>query len=84
MILFRCQRNFITQVIDTPGVPDTDRGISLDHYDEIIKFVRTSDSINAIIIMVAEGKKDERAYEDMRALMKQFNTLPCGKIMVFR
>lgn len=72
------------QVTDTPGVPDADRTKSLRHYDKILKYLRQAPWINAIIIMVAEGRKDERVYRDMRALMKEFNTLPCAKVMVFR
>ncbi|CAN0366178.1 unnamed protein product [Ectocarpus sp. 12 AP-2014] len=83
---FHCRRNvnFITQVTDTPGIPDTDRKKSLQHYDKVIEYLRGAPTISAIVIVVAEGRKDERVYRDMRALMKQFNTLPCAKIMVFR
>ncbi|CAN0425308.1 unnamed protein product [Pylaiella littoralis] len=73
------------QVTDTPGIPDTNRKKSLRFYDKMIKYLRDDTyHLNAIVIMVAEGRNDERVYRDMRALMKHFNTLPCGKIMVFR
>ncbi|CAM9659458.1 unnamed protein product [Scytosiphon promiscuus] len=72
------------QVTDTPGVPDTDRTKSLVNYDRIIEYLRGAPWLNAIIIMVAAGRTMEREYKEMRALMQQFNRLPCVKIMVCR
>lgn len=64
-------------------MPDTDRGKSLVNYDLIIEYVRNAPWLSAIIIMVEDTKWHGRAYRDMRALLKQFNMLPCSKIMVF-
>lgn len=65
-------------------MPDTDRTKSLVNYDRIIEYVRGAPWLNAIIIMVTARRTMEREYKEMRALMKQFNMLPCAKIMVCR
>lgn len=70
------------QVTGTPGVPDTDPAKSLVNYDRIIEYVRNAPWLNAIIIMVEGGRTMEREHEDMRALMHQFDILPCAKITV--
>lgn len=69
---------------DTPGVPYTDRIKSLVNYDRIIEYVRGPPWLNTIIIMVTARRTMEREYKEMKALVQQFNMLPCAKIMVCR
>ena len=75
---------FHAQVIDTPGVPDTDPNKTLGGYDKIIEHVRRSPSLNAIIFLVVLGRKQFKDYSNYRVLLRQFYELPCPKVIVCR
>ncbi|CAM9659319.1 unnamed protein product [Scytosiphon promiscuus] len=78
------ESTYTLQVTDTPGVPDTCTAESLANYDKIIEHVRNAPWLNTIIIMVESRRTMKEEYIKMRALMHQFDMLPCAKIMVCR
>lgn len=77
-------RDGTLRVIDTPGIPDPDKSKTLNYFDAIVETIRQSNNINLLIFLVNEDRTDEGQFGKYRALLKQFSTLPCNKLMICR
>lgn len=73
-------------VIDTPGVPDISARKTRAHFDAVVEAIRQERSLSALIFLVHKDEHDEcpPEFNDYSALLKQFNHLPCSKLMVCR
>lgn len=72
------------KVIDTPGIPDPSSRNTVKYFDAIVNKIRVEDAINLLIVLVKEDRTDEKQFEQYRTLLKQFNYIPCEKLMVCR
>lgn len=77
-------RDGTLRVIDTPGIPDPDKSKTLNYFDAIVKEIRESSNINLLIFLVNEDRTNEEQFDKYRALLNQFSTLPCNKLMICR
>lgn len=77
-------RDGTLRVIDTPGIPDPDKSKTLYYFDAIVETIRQSSNINLLIFLVNEDRTNEEQFDKYRALLKQFGTIPCNKLMICR
>ena len=77
-------RNGKMRVVDTPGIPDPCPSNTIKYFDAIVKNIRCLGSMNMLIFVVKEDRTNEKQFDHFKVLLKQFNYLPCERLMVCR
>ncbi|CAM9222079.1 unnamed protein product, partial [Sphacelaria rigidula] len=65
-------------------MPDTTPPKTLELFDDMVKKVRALERINLLLFVAVEDRTNPKQYAEYRTLIKQFNSLPCGKLLVCR
>lgn len=76
--------NGTLRVIDTPGVPSPSAASTLEYFDAVVEKIRSLNAINLLIFLLEEDRTNENQFKQYRTLLKQFNYLPCEKLIVCR
>lgn len=71
-------------VIDTPGMPDRERHLSLQNFDSVVETIRREESLSALIFVVRQESASPSEFGEFAVLLRQFNNLHCSKLMVCR
>lgn len=71
-------------VYDTPGVPDTDKGKTLQMFNEVVRTVRQLPTLNGIVFLLDARRQEANDYEAYKVLFRQYTKLPCPLVVVCR
>lgn len=72
------------RVIDTPGIPDPNNVNTLNYFDAIVEEIRRVDDICLIIFLGHQDRVNPKEFRDYRTLLRQFNLVSCGTLLVCR
>lgn len=72
------------KVIDTPGIPDPNPSNTIAYFNTVVQTIRDVPHLNLLIFVAKEDRTDEKQFGHYRTLLKQFNYIPCQKLMVCR
>lgn len=71
-------------VIDTPGIPAHDQQTTLANFDAVVEVLKREGSLSTLIFLVQQEEVSPVEFRDYAILLKQFNHLPCSKLVVCR